>query len=122
MSKVPLMDYKNAMFQHSTDGFIYWKEEVDQSRLHNLLISMRNSSPEAIREINNKLGLLYTADALAQLESQDKEAAEKMRALKQKQADKEYVNPAYASRTEENEQDVTTDKEAIPRATFVRDT
>ena len=64
MSKVPLMAYKNAMFQDSTDGFTDWKEVVDHSKLHELLTSMGECPPEAIREINDKLGLLYTADAL----------------------------------------------------------
>lgn len=74
------------MFQHSADGFIHWKEEVGYRKLHDLLTSMGDCPPEAIREINDKLGLPYTAEAFAQLECHDKDAAEKIMTLLQKQA------------------------------------
>ena len=86
MSTDPVIGYKNSMFQNSTDGFIHWKEEVDHTKLHHLLISIGKFSREAIIESKDKLGLLYTADALAQLESRDNEAAGKVRALLREQA------------------------------------
>lgn len=44
MSKAPLIDFKKAMFQHSNDGFICRKEEVDHSKLHQILMSKENYS------------------------------------------------------------------------------
>lgn len=86
-SKVPIMDFKNAIFQHSTNGFIRWKAEVDHAKLEKVCKSMEDCTPKMLTELKDRLGMLYTVDTLMELENHDGTTATRIKSALRKQVD-----------------------------------